>query len=187
MKRTIAIIIAALLITDLIAQVKMTADPEKTALYWLGERPVMQETGTISLKEGWLNWGDNKILSGEFTIDMSTIKVTGDKEKLVGHLKADDFFSVDKFPTSTLVITGSDPFIKNAAIVRGSLTIKGITHPIEFKALMQKKDEGTWFYTNMSIDRAKYDVRYGSGTFFDNLGDRTIYDDFKLKINLFVR
>jgi hypothetical protein len=52
---------------------------------------------------------------------------------------------------------------------------------------MQKKDEGTWFYTNMSIDRAKYDVRYGSGTFFDNLGDRTIYDDFKLKINLFVR
>jgi polyisoprenoid-binding protein YceI len=84
-------------------------------------------------------------------------------------------------------ITGSDPFDKGSAIVRGSLTIKGITNPIEFKAAMQKKDEGTWFFTNITVDRTKYNIRYGSGSFFDNLGDKTIYDEFKLKVNLLVK
>lgn len=169
------------------AQQKLTADTGKTTLEWLGEKVAGQHNGTIILKEGWLEWNGNKIVSGDFTIDMTTIKDADGSERLEGHLKSDDFFGVEKFPLSRLSITGSDDFQKGTAMVRGNLTIKGITNPIQFKTTVQKKDDGTWFYANIVVDRSKYNVRYGSGSFFDNLGDKIIYDEFKLKVSLLVK
>ena len=168
-------------------QEKFTASAEKTTLLWLGEKVTGQHNGTITLKDGWLTMKDNKIVSGEFNIDMTTISDAEKNARLEGHLKSDDFFGVEKFPVSTLVITGSDSFEKGSAIVKGNLTIKGMTNPVEFKTVMQKKEDGTWFYSNIVIDRTKYNVRYGSGSFIDNLGDKAIYDEFKLKVNLLVK
>jgi polyisoprenoid-binding protein YceI len=169
------------------AQVKMNADIEKTTLQWLGEKVMGQHTGTINLKDGWLTWNNNQIVSGEFNIDMASLKESESNKMLEGHLKSDDFFGVEKFPTAKLLLTGSDSFDRGTAVVRGSLTIKGITNPIEFKAFVQKKDEGTWFFANIVIDRTKFNIRYGSGSFFDNLGDKAIYDEFKVKVNLLVK
>jgi len=169
------------------AQQKLTADAGKTTLNWLGEKVTGQHNGTINLKEGWINWKENRIVSGEFTIDMTTIKDAEASERLEGHLKSDDFFGVEKYPLSKLVITGSESFEKGTAVVKGNLTIKGITNPIEFKATSMKKDDGTWFFANIVVDRTKYNIRYGSGSFFDNLGDKVIYDEFKLKVNLLVK
>jgi polyisoprenoid-binding protein YceI len=169
------------------AQQKLNVDAGKTNLQWLGEKVTGQHTGSIKLKDGWLNLKDNRIVSGEFTIDMTTIKDSEANERLEGHLKSDDFFGVEKFPTSKLVITGSESFEKGTALVKGTLTIKGVTNPIEFKTTSQKKEDGTWFYTNIVVDRTKYNIRYGSGSFFDNLGDKVIYDEFKLKVNLLVK
>jgi polyisoprenoid-binding protein YceI len=168
-------------------QAKLSADAEKSKLQWLGEKVLGQHSGTINLKDGWLVWQDNKIASGEFNIDMTSLANSENNQMLDNHLKSDDFFGVQKFPLSTLVITGSDAFDKGTAVVRGNLTIKGITNPVEFRAAVQKKDEGTWFYANIIVDRTKYNIRYGSGSFFDNLGDKTIYDEFKLKVNLMVK
>jgi polyisoprenoid-binding protein YceI len=168
-------------------QDKFSADTTKTTLQWLGEKVTGQHTGTIKLQSGWLTWKDNKIVSGEFIIDMNTIKESAGETRLEAHLRSDDFFSVAKFPTATLKITGSESFEKGSSVVKGTLTIKGITNPIEFKSNMQKKDDGLWFFSNITVDRTKYNVRYGSGTFFDNLGDKVIYDEFKLKVALFVR
>ncbi len=180
-------VLSAFLVTSAVAQSKMNADTEKTNLLWLGEKVTGEHHGTIKLKSGWLNWQDNKVVSGEFLIDMASLKDAESSEKLEGHLKSDDFFGVTKFPTAKLVITGSTPFEKGSGVVKGTLTIKDMTNPIEFKSTMQKKDDGVWFYANIIIDRTKYNVRYGSGSFFDNLGDKTIFDDFKLKVNLLVK
>jgi len=168
-------------------QDKLAADTSKTTLSWLGEKVTSQHTGTIKLQSGWINWNDNKIVSGEFTIDMASIKESDRNAMLERHLKSDDFFSVEKFPTAILVLTGSDSFEKGTAVVKGTLTIKGITNPIEFKSNVQKKDDGLWFYSNITVDRTKYNLKYGSGSFFDNLGDKVIYDEFKLKVALFVK
>jgi len=169
------------------AQDKLITDKDKTALHWLGEKVLGEHNGTIRLQDGWLTWDENRITAGEFLIDMTTIKDDDGSERLEGHLKSDDFFGVEKYPTSKLVITESTPFEKGSGTVKGNLTIKGITNPVEFKAAMQKKDDGTWFFANIVVDRTKYNVRYGSGSFFDNLGDKTIYDEFKLKVNLLVK
>jgi polyisoprenoid-binding protein YceI len=188
MKRALLFLtISCLFMLSVGAQNKLSADTTKTSLLWLGEKVTGQHTGTIKLQSGWLNWQNNKIASGEFDINMASLKETENNAMLLGHLKSDDFFGVSKFPLAKLVITGSTPFDKGSGTVSGTLTIKDITNPIEFKATMQKKEEGTWFFANITIDRTKYNIRYGSGSFFDNLGDKTIYDEFKLKANLLVR
>jgi polyisoprenoid-binding protein YceI len=187
MKNTLLLFALILFPVFINAQVKMTADSEKTTLQWLGEKVMGQHTGTINLKEGWLTWNNDQIVSGEFNIDMASIKESESNAMLEKHLKSDDFFGVEKFPTAKLVLTGSDSFDKGTAIVRGTLTIKGVTNPIEFKAILQKKDEGIWFFANIIVDRTKFNIRYGSGSFFDNLGDKAIYDEFKVKVNLLVK
>lgn len=186
--RTIFVLLLAIMTAPLTyGQNKLQADVQKTKLEWLGEKVLGKHTGTIQLQSGWLTWNNNRITSGEFLIDMKTIRDDDGLTNLEKHLRSDDFFSVEKFPVSKLVITGSDSFEKGTATVKGNLTIKGITNPIEFTATVQKKDDGTWFYSNIIVDRTKYDVRYGSGKFFDNLGDKIIYDEFKLKVTLLVK
>jgi polyisoprenoid-binding protein YceI len=169
------------------AQNKLTADTTKTKLIWIGEKVTGEHSGTINMQSGWLTWQDNKIVDGEFIIDMKSIRDAEKSKMLEGHLKSDEFFSVEKFPTAKLVVTGSARFDKGTADVNGNLTIKGITNPVTFKAIMQKKDDGVWFFANITVDRTKYEIRYGSGSFFDNLGDKTIYDEFKLKVSLLVK
>lgn len=188
MKRSfILLFILFSVITSASAQQKLTADTEKSQLQWLGEKVTGQHNGTVKLKSGLLTWNNNRITSGEFIIDMTSIRDAESNQKLESHLKSDDFFGVEKYPQAKLVITGSTPFDKGTGTVKGNLTIKEDTHPVEFRAIMKKADEGTWFYTNITLDRTKYNVRYGSGTFFDNLGDKTIFDEFKLKVNLLVK
>jgi polyisoprenoid-binding protein YceI len=166
----------------------MVADTSKSKLMWLAEKVTGQHTGTVRLNSGWLTWENNEITAGEFLIDMSSIKDDKSTGKLMNHLKSDDFFGVKRYPFSRLTINGSSPFDRGSGIVRGTLTIKESSNPVEFKAAMKRSEgEGLWFYTNMTIDRTKYNIRYGSGTFFDNLGDKTIFDEFKLRLNLLVK
>jgi polyisoprenoid-binding protein YceI len=187
MKRVLLSSIAALLLISLHGQNKLNADTEKTKLNWKGEKVLGEHSGTVQLKSGWLTYENNKITGGEFLIDMPTIKTAENNERLEGHLKSDDFFGVEKFPVSKLVLTESTPFDKGTGTVKGSLTIKDVTNPVEFKATMQKKDDGQWFFSKITVDRAKYNIKYGSGSFFDNLGDKTIYDEFELKVNMLVK
>ena len=179
--KSILTVVLVLATFSMFAQ-EMKIDTKKSTMTWLGEKVTGEHTGTIELKSGSLTWKENRITAGEFTINMASIKNSdvedaGYKAKLEGHLKSEDFFGVDKYPTATLVIISSE-FNNNKGKVKANLTIKGITHPIEFEVTK----DGNKFSADIIVDRAKYDVRYGSGSFFDNLGDKTIYDDFKLSV-----
>jgi polyisoprenoid-binding protein YceI len=188
MNRILAILaLQSMLFLTVSGQDKYAADTAQTRLFWLAEKVTGQHTGTIHLKSGWLTWKDDKIVSGEFEIDMASLKESERNEKFENHIKSDDFFAVEKFPVSRLVITGSTPFDRGTGVVSGTLTIKGITNPIEFKAASQKKDDGLWFYANITVDRTKYDIKWGSGTFYDNLGDKTVFDEFKVRVNLLLK
>jgi polyisoprenoid-binding protein YceI len=151
---------------------------------WKGYKVTGAHEGTISLKSGLLNFNNDKLVGGEFVMNMQTIEVTdltGEyKGKLEGHLKSDDFFSVEKHSTATLVITKVDANGKNAYKVTGDLTIKGIKKAITFDLSVY----GNKANATLKIDRTKYDVKYGSTSFFDNLKDKAIYDEFDLVADL---
>ncbi len=167
-------------------------DTKESSVEWTGKKVTGEHTGHIHLKSGQLEMQGNKPTGGTFVIDMPSLSNTDleDKEmnqKLVGHLKSDDFFGVDKHPTSTLVIKDVVAKGGNEYLLKGDITIKGITEPIEFPATIQVNGKEVTAKGNITIDRAKHDVRYGSGSFFDNLGDKMIYDEFDLAVDLVMK
>lgn len=158
-------------------------DTSSSFIDWKGKKVVGAHTGTIKLKEGALTFTAGKLTGGSFVIDMASMENTDMQgqgaEKLMGHLKSDDFFSTATHPTSTLNITGVTASDSGYDIT-GDLTIKGITKPISFSATAGQYLANA----DITVDRTAYDIKYGSGSFFDNLGDKAIDNDFTLKVNL---
>ena len=169
----------------------MTIDTQSSSLNWIGKKITnSQHNGSLKFISGDLtmctdkNTSNTSICKGNFIVDMTTLLVedlTGSsKQKLEGHLKSDDFFSVDKHQKAFLLIKSSE-IIESGFSVKGLLTIKNISHPIEFE--LNRSIGG--FTANMIFDRSKYDVKYNSGSFFENLGDRLILDDIELIADLY--
>ena len=156
---------------------------KESQVNWTGHKVTGQHDGTITLKEGSLEFDGATLTGGAFTMDMTSINTTdleGEyKTKLDGHLKADDFFGTDKFPTATLKFTKVEALGSDYAVT-GDLTIKGITKPVTFKMNVTKNTATA----ALKIDRTKYDIKYGSASFFDNLQDKAIYDEFDLNVSL---
>ncbi|MEM6735857.1 MAG: YceI family protein [Bacteroidota bacterium] len=163
-------------------------DIESSTVKWIGKKVTGQHNGTITLKGGKLEMEEGKLVGGLFTMDMATINCEdlsgGSKNKLENHLKSDDFFGVTKYPTSTFTITKAVPQGTGKYKIVGNITIKDTTEEIQFPAMVEEKDGKVVAKADITIDRSKFDVRYGSGSFFDNLGDKTIYDDFELSVEL---
>lgn len=173
-------------------------NPEKTTAYnvdikqsdvqWTGRKVGGEHTGKIKIKEGSLDMEGNKLIGGNFAIDMTTIEnedLSGEyKAKLEGHLKSDDFFGVATYPTASFVITQAKAKSGSEYEVTGNLTIKDITHEITFPATINTSGNQVTADAKIVVDRANYNVRYGSDSFFDNLGDKVIYDDFDLEVSL---
>lgn len=165
--------------------VKKSVDVEASSVEWTGKKIAGTHNGNIKLQEGFLNFTeDGKLTGGEFTMNMNSIVVTdleGEyKTKLEGHLNSEDFFGVESHPTSKLVIIDVSPKSGDTYAVKGDLTIKGKTEPVAFD--MEVKDDTA--SAKVTIDRTKYGIRYGSGSFFSNLGDNTIHNNFVLDVNL---
>ncbi|WP_044403326.1 YceI family protein [Lacinutrix sp. Hel_I_90] len=157
---------------------------ENSKVIWKGYKVTGSHEGTIAIKSGHLNFNENKLIGGEFIMDMSTIDCTdlegGSKGKLEGHLKSDDFFGVEKHPKATLVFTQVKATGKNSYEVTGDITIKGKTNPITLDLSIY----GNKANASLKIDRTLFDIRYGSANFFDGLKDKAIYDDFDLVADL---
>jgi polyisoprenoid-binding protein YceI len=156
----------------------------KSSVTWKGYKVTGSHTGTIALKSGSLSFEDSKLVGGVFVMDMNSIACTDldgvYKGKLEGHLKSDDFFGVENNPTARLVfnnITGGE---KGVYIIKGDLTIKGKTNSVLFDLTVNEHNATT----ALKINRAKYDVKYGSTSFFEGLKDKAIYDEFDLQVNL---
>lgn len=159
-------------------------DLEESTITWLGKKVVGQHSGTIGLKSAHLDFKDHQLSGGEFEIDMTTIVCTdlqGKKaQSLVGHLNSPDFFEVEKYPTAKLEITSATRKDKQNYEVSGNLTIKGASHPIIFEAAVNQSSATA----TINVDRTLFGIKYGSGTFFDNLGDKAIENEFQLTVNL---
>ena len=159
-------------------------DVEKSKLTWVGKKVTGQHNGTILLAEGTLSVKSKKVTGGSFAIDMTTITDVDKNERLVGHLKSDDFFSTEKHPKATFVITTITATEKDQYSVKGNLTIKGITNEVEFPATIQQLGKQITAKAKILVDRTKFDIKFRSGNFFENLGDKAIEDNFELSVEL---
>jgi polyisoprenoid-binding protein YceI len=182
--KSIALALVVVLSTVSVTAQTKKVDASKTAISWVGKKVTGQHNGTVNLKSGTLVFKGKKLAGGTFVVDMTSLTSTdlqGEYQgKLNGHLKSEDFFGTEKFPNATLVFKKVAVKAPNVYTVTGDLTIKGKTNPITFDLATTTNAAAT----SLKIDRTKYDIKYGSGSFFDNLGDKAISDDFQLDVAL---
>lgn len=169
-------------------------DKTASTVLWHGKKVTGEHNGTIEFQSGEFGADGDKITAGKFEIDMNSIidKDLADGEmnqKLVNHLKSDDFFSVEKFPTSKFEITkvealndANKPGFNHT--VTGNLTIKDVTKSISFPANVKIEGGVLTAGADFDVDRTDFGLKYGSGKFFQDIGDKMIYDNFNLKINI---
>ncbi|TAE51901.1 MAG: YceI family protein [Bacteroidetes bacterium] len=164
------------------------ADPATSSIAWKAYKVTGQHNGAVTLKSGQLDFNDNKLTGGTFEIDMTSMTVLdlqGDMAgKLAGHLKSDDFFSVANHPSAKLVITAVTSKGNGAYSITGDLTIKGISKPITFDATASSDKTKSHAEATLKINRTNYDIRYRSANFFENLGDKAIYDEFDITVKI---
>jgi polyisoprenoid-binding protein YceI len=159
-------------------------DPQKSKVTWVGKKVTGQHNGTVNLSEGTFTTKGKKITGGSFAIDMTSLKDADASERLEKHLKSDDFFSSEKHPKSTFVITNLESKGSDQFAVKGNLTIKGITNEVEFPATIKAANDQINATAKIVIDRTKFDIKFRSGNFFENLGDKAIEDNFELNVEL---
>jgi len=171
--------------TQVVADGVYAADQASSTLNWKGFKPTGTHNGTVAIKEGSLTITEGKLAGGNFVFDMNSMAVLdipADDEnngKLLGHLKSGDFFDVENNATSSFAITSVT--IGESTMVKGDLTIKGITKSIEFPVQLVASENGVELNgATFQIDRTDFDIKYKSNKFFDNLKDKFINDEFEI-------
>ena len=163
---------------------------DDSELSWIGtELSTKTHTGTIDFTDGTIVVDSDNTISGNVKINMSTINVTDlqgrSKEMLERHLRSSDFFEVESYSEAKFsFISKSFDKLSNQISFVGDLTIKDITNPISFNATLLETSPFLKAKAVLSFDRSKYNVRFRSGNFFENLGDKLILDDIDVNIRL---
>jgi len=164
---------------------------ESSTIKWVGSKISSSHEGNIKISKGYLSINHGTLVGGQFAIDMnsiscSDIKSEGKNRYFVEHLKDDDFFNVKEFPISKIKIVRALPVDgeENLYDIIADLTIKGITKPISFQSKISINGGSFLAEAKIIIDRTKWDIRYGSGTFFDDLGDKMILDEITFEVFL---
>ena len=174
----------------------LQVDLENSQINWIGRKVTGEHSGTLKLSEGWIVMEKNTVLGGKFVFDMASITNTDIespewKQKLEDHLKSEDFFHTDSFPQAILEIKGLQlVFIensKNSEQILADLTIRGITHEIKFPFELTQSQNNFTAKGSVDIDRTLYNINYKSGKFFDELGDKLIYDNFTVQFKVQTR
>jgi len=162
---------------------------KNSTVKWIGSKIASSHEGNVNIAKGVLAIEHGNLVGGEFSIDMNSIICTdlkADKggNKIVKHLKNEDFFNVEEFPLAIVRIVRAEKGEGNMYDILAELTVKGITNPIKFQANVDVNGKNFQATAKMKIDRTKWDVKYGSGSFFDNLGDKAILDNIEFDIFL---
>lgn len=170
-------------------------DPVASHVHWTGSKVTgSKHNGIVKVSAGKVRLENGSIRDGEFVIDMTTIESidlkdkTKDKAKLENHLKSDDFFGVRNYPNATFKITKvTAPSATKGYThdIEGNLTIKGKTEALVIPSRIAITPTLATAEGTVEIDRTKFDVKFGSKKFFENLvGDRVINDKFIIDLKL---
>lgn len=166
---------------------RFLANVSDSKINWKGHKIMGSHGGVLDLKSGYLEGSKSHISGGSFVVDMTSIRAEElmdggddkDKSDLAAHLRDGDFFDAPNYPTAKFVVSTTKNIGQQIEIT-GHMTIKDVTKPITFLS--------TWsngrLQAKVEVDRTKFNIKYGSGSFFDDLGDRAIKDNFTLDINI---
>lgn len=166
-----------------------SVNTSESTITWTAKKVTGQHHGKVPITAATLDYQNGRILGGTFEMDMTSLTVEDltDAEmnkKLTDHLKSDDFFSVLKHNKSTFKITNAKTTNGKDYQLTGDLTIKNITKPVTFPVTVEVAGGKIVASGKLTFDRTDYDIKFRSGTYFENLADKLIYDDVELDVKL---
>jgi polyisoprenoid-binding protein YceI/rhodanese-related sulfurtransferase len=174
---------------------RFEVDQMASLVEWMGRNLFNRHLGTAELGPGYVLIQNDRLAGGHLTIDMTSLSCTdipdpGLCARLIQHLEHDDFFSVDRYPQAEFEITAVDyrsglrPDEPNYQI-KGDFTLRGVTKPIEFAAVVARKADGSFTaQALLDLDRTLWGANYGSAKFFGNLGQHIVNDEFHLQLKI---
>lgn len=170
-------------------------DTERSFIKWKSGTAVKEYTGTLHFNGGMAITYGSRLSAGSFVVNMESIAVEGiedpaEKQKILDIIKSNDMFDVDNHKDATFIIKSSDPIYSKGDTrfnnrISGKMTIKGISETIAMPGLLLLTDSLNTFKGSVSIDRTKFDMKYKSGSFFEDLGDELIKDNISLDIEVY--
>jgi len=168
---------------------KFAIESAQSNIDWVGKKVTGAHNGTIAIKEGALTLNDGQLSGGEFTIDTTSIKILdvtdpATNAQFAGHLASADFFASEQYPEAKFIITSAESSGENIYRINGNLTIKEITHPIAFDAVLTNSNDTITASGKIVVDRTLYNMKFRSGNFFKDLGDTLIYNNFDLNVSI---
>ncbi|WP_343523937.1 YceI family protein [Pedobacter sp.] len=154
------------------------ADLSSSIITWTGhaQAGTYSPQGTLRLKSGTLSIKNGKLLAAKIIVDMESLK--HEKPDLQNHLKDKDFFDVKKYPEAIFTLKRV-----KGTIAYGELTVKGISQPVNFPFNLVKSGDALVLKANLSVDRTKFNIKYNSTSFFQDLGNYAIRNEFELTVN----
>ena len=181
MTRFLISLLSFLLLANLNFAQEYTLNIEASALKWTGHAAIgnYAPTGALTPKSGVFNLSEG---AAEIIIDMQTL--TAEDADLENHLRTKDFFQVKKFKTARFTLTDELKIIDQKTTLKGELTIKNQTHPIEVPIKVEEFENGITVSGTLSVNRTKYGIIYNSPNFFENLKDQAIGDVFEIEFHL---
>lgn len=190
MRTTTTLALLLFLTASLFAQRTLSVAPEASLMRWTGTKVTGEHTGHVKLAKGTITMNGDDLGAADMSVDMGSITVTdienpGANAKLVAHLKSPDFFDAEHHALAMFRTTKVEKLADAAPgkpnyRVTGDLTIKGITHPVTFDCLVRHDGASVHAAAHVVFDRTKYDIKYRSGAFFPEIGDKAISDEVAL-------
>ena len=168
-------------------------DKEKCTLEWIGRNLNKRHYGRIAIQTGELAIAEGRLTAGNIVLDMTTISNLDLqdavwRDMLIRHLKSDDFFAVESFPTASFTLTGWETQDVNSlkapkGIITGDLAIKDVTRPISIQTTIAPQQDGSILaHATFDIDRTLWNVCYGSCRMFERLGMHFVDDLISLEL-----
>lgn len=167
----------------------LAIDTKESIVTWKGSNAFGTHEGYVSISKGELMIEKGKLRGGAVEVNTRTIEDENQESNsgLIKHLKDPDFFDVQRFPTAVISITKAEEGDSGEIKITADLTIKSITNPVGFPVKMEINDGVVKATGKLVIDRTLWDVRYGSGKFFDNLKDKAISDSIEFNVRIIAK
>lgn len=168
---------------------KYTINNEVSKIEWVGKKVTGSHEGIISIQSGTIVVEEGQLLSATINIDMTSIVITdiedkGSNQKLMDVFTSPSFFNTTQYSTASLVIEEVHSTTANQCVLKGNITIKDVQKPISISATTKIENNKIVVIGETEIDRTDFDIKYGSGSFFDTLGDKAIKDLFLIKFKI---
>lgn len=154
-------------------------DPTHTAITWhVTHFGFSTPSGKFMNVDGTLVLDEANPAASKVNLTVPVTELDTGLAKFDEHLKSKDFLDTATYPTATYASDKVEVTGKDTAVVHGSLTLHGVTKPVDLKVKLNKIGENMFhkktagFSATTSFKRSDF----GITTYVPNIGDGVVID-----------